>query len=211
MNVLVIAPHPDDEVLGCGGAIFKHTTCGDRVVAVFLTSGELGLKQFPRKQAWKIREAEAKRAAKILRLSDIRFFRLPDWNSNEQIKRGSRLLAAVLKRERPALIYLPHPNEWHPDHQAALPMLQAAAKRAKFTATELRGYEVWTPISEHHHVKDISREMSRKLRALRAHRSQLREFDYERAVRGLNQYRGVTAARTRFAEVFQSLSLTSDR
>jgi LmbE family N-acetylglucosaminyl deacetylase len=49
--------------------------------------------------------------------------------------------------------------------------------------------------------------MPRKLRALRAHASQLGEFDYERAVRGLNAFRGELAARTRYAEVFHTMTL----
>ena len=75
------------------------------------------------------------------------------------------------------------------------------------TKIEVRAYEVWAPLSEFDHVEDISRVMPRKLRALRAHSSQLKEFDYERAVRGLNQFRGALAAKCRYAEVFQTTSL----
>jgi len=207
MNVLVLAPHPDDEVLGCGGAVCQHTAAGDRVVVAFLTSGELGLKQMPREKAWRIREREAQAAAKILGLAALEFLRGPDWGLAEAKTKVAQRLRRILEREKPELIYLPHPGDWHPDHQATLPLLCAAAKRIGLKAPELRAYEVWTPLPEFDHVVDISRLMPRKLRALRAHKSQLGEFDYVRAVTGLNQFRGALAARCPFAEVFQTLTL----
>ena len=69
MKVLVIAPHPDDESIGCGGTICKHTRARDRVAAVYLTSSELGLKKVAREKAWNIREKEPRAAAKILGLA----------------------------------------------------------------------------------------------------------------------------------------------
>ena len=210
MNVLVIAPHPDDECIGCGGTLCRHTAKGDRVVAVFLTSGELGLKHLARERAWAIREREAKAAAKILGLVAVEFLRQPDWTLGDQVAKAAHALRPILKREAPRLIYLPHPRDWHPDHRAALPVLRAALRGAKRAAPELRGYEVWTPLSEPDHVEDITAVMPRKLRALRAHRSQLSEFDYARAVRGLNQFRGELAAKCRYAEVFQTLDLAAE-
>ena len=207
MNVLVLAPHPDDETIGCGGALCLHAAKGDRVVVVFLTSGELGLKDKAPQKAWKIRESEAKAAAQHLGVARLEFLRLPDWMVGEQIKKGARMLQPVLEQELPDLAYLPHPQDGHPDHQAALPLLQAALRGVRRPALELRAYEIWTPLAEFDAVEDISRVMRRKLQALRAHRSQLVEFDYERAVRGLNEYRGALAGKCAFAEVFQTLHL----
>jgi len=79
VNVLVIAPHPDDETLGCGGTLIRHVQLGDRVSAIFLTSGELGLKQMPQEEAWRVRESEAQDAAQVLGLADVHFLRCPDW------------------------------------------------------------------------------------------------------------------------------------
>lgn len=207
MNVLVIAPHPDDETIGCGGAVCLHEQKGDRVVAVFLTSGELGLKKLPRVEAWKIREAEARRAGKILGLAEPHFLRQPDWTLAEHTAEAVELLQPILKRETPQLIYLPHLREWHPDHQAALPIMREAAQRSGIPAPQLRAYEVWTPLGKFDEATDICSVMPRKLRALRAYRSQLAEFDYVQAVRGLNQYRGALAAKSRYAEVFQILGI----
>src|SRR5262249_48502566 len=133
--------------------------------------------------------------------------RLPDWTTNEHVAEGARRLRPLLEREAPRIVYLPHPGEWHPDHQAALPMLRTALRGLKMLRPELRGYEVWTLLVTHDHVEDITAVMPRKLRALRAHRSQLDEFDYERAISGLNQFRGELAARCRYAEVFQTIQL----
>ena len=207
INVLVIAPHPDDEVLGCGGTICRHTARGDRVAVVFLTSGELGMKQLPREKAWKIRESEARAAAKILKITVLDFLRLPDWTAGEHIEKGARGLRSVLQRNKPQVIYLPHANDWHPDHQAALPIVRNALHGARIPNSEFLGYEVWTPMAQYDHVEDITENMPRKLRALRAHRSQLTEFDYVRAVSGLNQFRGALAGKCRYAEVFQKLEV----
>jgi LmbE family N-acetylglucosaminyl deacetylase len=69
---------------------------------------------------------------------------------------------------------------------------------------------VWTPLPAHDHVEDVTPAMTRKLRAVRCYASQLGHFRYDLAVRGLNQYRGRLAARTRFAEVFQEQPVNGD-
>ena len=205
MNVLVVAPHPDDESIGCGGAICGHTESGDRVAAVFLTSGELGLKKLPREAAWQIREDEARVAAKILGIAATHFLRQPDWTLSDSLAAVTSVLAPVLASESPQLIYIPHSAESHPDHQTALPLLRGALDVARVSPSEIRGYEVWTPLGSYDTVVDITRWMPRKLEALRAHASQLAEFDYVRAIEGLNAYRGAIAARVHFAEVFEQI------
>jgi len=207
MSTLVIAPHPDDEVIGCGGAIRQRVERGEPVSVVFLTSGELGLKQLTRQRAWHTREAEARKAAKILGLEQLHFLRQPDWMLGDHAAAAAKALRPVLEATRPGVIYLPHPNDNHPDHQATWPILKTALKSCRDLKAELLAYEVWTPLAEYDVTVDITQLMPRKLRALRAHHSQLSEFDYVKAVTGLNQFRGVLAGSCRFAEVFRKLSL----
>jgi LmbE family N-acetylglucosaminyl deacetylase len=206
-NILVIAPHPDDESIGCGGTLCGHTARGDRVAVVFLTSGELGLEHLPREEAWLVREQEAEAAAEVLRLADLSFLRCPDWYVGEGVDEAADLLRPILAREAPQSIYLPHDREWHPDHRAALGIVRTACRDSGIPAPDLLTYEVWTPLSEFDEVKDITPVMARKLRAVRCYRSQLAGFQYDRAVRGLNQYRGVLAAQCRYAEVFRYADL----
>jgi len=205
MNIVVIAPHPDDESIGCGGALCCHADAGDRVTVVFLTSGELGLKHLPRDAAWQTREAEAKAAGKILGIAEMRFLRQPDWVLAEVIGPAANALAEVLTSERPQLIYVPHPREWHPDHKAAVEILKQSLGMCALAVPEIRGYEVWTPLSEYSVVIDISAVMPRKLEAIRCHSSQLTDFDYAHAAQSLNAFRGALAAKASFAEVFEQL------
>jgi LmbE family N-acetylglucosaminyl deacetylase len=208
MTVLVIAPHPDDESIGCGGALCLHARRGDRVIAVFLTSGELGLKRLPREQAWQIREREARQAARIIGIARVVFLRQPDWLLGDQMRQAASALRPFLKQETPRMVYLPHPADWHPDHQTALPVFRLAFQRSGLRLPVLRAYEIWTPLREYDHVENITAVMSRKLRAVRAHQSQLDgELNYERAVIGLSQYRGALAGHCDYAEVFQTIEL----
>jgi len=207
MNVLVIAPHPDDEAIGCGGALCAHRDSGARISVVFLTSGELGLKHLPPEQAWAIRESEAKKAAKILGVGNLNFLRCSHWMLGDEITKASALLGPLLQEQSPDVIYLPHPIEAHPDHRVALPIVQAAWKSCSFSAPAVRLYEVWTPLSSYDIVQDISKFMPQKIQALREHASQLKDLDYVQAITGLNQYRGVMAGRCQFAEVFAQTKL----
>ena len=204
MNVLVLAPHPDDEAIGCGGALCLHADKGDRVAVVFLTSGELGLKHLPRDEAWKIRETEARAAAKILGVHDLTFLRGRDWQLDEDIPQMAAALRPVLERELPQIIYLPHSQEWHPDHKASVRITKTCLQELSLSP-ELRAYEVWTPIQEHDDVVDITHVWERKLSAIRAHASQIATWPYERAARGLAQFRGAMAGKCEFAEVFKRL------
>ncbi len=205
-NVLVIAPHPDDEAIGCGGTICLHVARGDRVTAVFLTSGELGLERLPREEAWRIREAEAEAAAQVLGLADLFFLRRPDWFLGDDVEEAGAALRPIIEREAPQTIFLPHPGEWHPDHKAALTVLSVALRG--MDAPSLLAYEVWTPLSEYDHTRDITARMARKLRAVRCYRSQIGEFRYDRAARGLAMYRGAMAAHCLYAEVFADIALS---
>jgi LmbE family N-acetylglucosaminyl deacetylase len=207
VNVLVIAPHPDDEAIGCGGTIGLHVARGDRISTVFLTSGELGMKHLPSEQVWRQRETEAQAAANILGTAELIFLRRADWFVSESVEATAAALRPILNRESPSLIYLPHSGEWHPDHKASLSVVRTALQGDDYPPPILRCYEFWTPLPQYDHVEDISETMACKLRAIRCYRSQLAQYRYDRAVCGLNQYRGITAAKCRFAEVFEDADL----
>jgi LmbE family N-acetylglucosaminyl deacetylase len=164
------------------------------------------LKGQSRELAWKTREEEARRAAAILGLSSLHFLRLPDWGVQEHLREAASLLTPFLEQNPPQTIYLPHPDDAHPDHQACWPALQRALRNLPRRPLEIRAYEIWSPLPRVDDAVDITPVMPKKMRALRAHRSQLTEFNYEQALRGLNLYRGALHGKCRYAEVFMDLS-----
>lgn len=206
MKRLVIAPHPDDETIGCGGSILRHIRDGDDVSIIWLTRGELGVKDLPAAQAQALREQEARAAARLLGAVHLAFWSYPDWGVADHTGAIAANLAEWLAMHQPRCVYLPHPRDAHPDHAPVHAILDQALRASRIDRPELRAYEVWTPLPAADYVVDIGNVMLGKMRALRAHRSQLRDFDYVRAVRGLNQYRGAMCGRCRYAEVFQDLS-----
>jgi LmbE family N-acetylglucosaminyl deacetylase len=199
VNVLVVAPHPDDEAIGCGGTIIRHAEAGDRVYVAFLTSGELSHKDRPAEEVRDIREREATFAAAVLGVEAHEFLRRPDFGLEDDLDGAAAALAQVIERRNPDRVYVSHRGEWHPDHRAACTITSALAGPRQL---EVLTYEVWTPLTEFAEVEDISAQMSRKLEAIGCYSSQLETFDYIRAATGLSQYRGALAARTEYAEVF---------
>jgi LmbE family N-acetylglucosaminyl deacetylase len=200
VNVLVVAPHPDDETLGCGGALLAHVAAGDRVSAVFLTSGEQGLATYPVDEARRVREQEATKAAAVLGLSGVEFLRLPDGSLADDMDAVARGVQAHL--EDVDLVYAPHPGDDHADHRAAA----GAVARVEGTRVEVLGYELWTPIALPDRIVDVSEHMDRKLEAVRCYASQLAYWPYDRAIEGLNAYRGALFEGTRYAEAFALVS-----
>jgi LmbE family N-acetylglucosaminyl deacetylase len=205
VNVLVIAPHPDDEAIGCGGAVLSHSKRGDRVSVAFLTSGELGLKSLSAAEARRVREEEALAASRLLKTSPPAFLHLADWGLEDAVAEAGGALRPVIASVAPQLIYLPHPADDHPDHRACLPIVQAALSAAGGPAPQLRGYEIWSPMAAWDLAEDITAVMNEKLAAIGIYKSQLDQARYDRAIAGLNQYRGALAGRCDFAEAFALL------
>ena len=202
MNVLVIAPHPDDESIGCGGTICIHTDRRDRVTVAFLSSGESGLTDLPAEEARRVREGEASEAASLLGVASVSFLRRPDGHLGDGVAQTAAALRPLLEREEPRVVYLTHQRDWHPDHRACFRIVRTALGSIRFPPPHLLCYEILTPLTEYDRAEDITPVMGRKLRAVRAHRSQVRQLRYDRAARALNEYRGAMSQVGRYAEVF---------
>lgn len=195
-SVLVLAPHPDDEVFGCGGAILRHVEAGARVDVVVFTHGGKG---GPADQ----RQAESQAAAKILGYGDPIFWHQED----RSLLYSEALVLRVLDQMDfggTDLLYAPSPWEMHPDHRQAMAIATEAARRYT-RPLRLAYYEVGAPL--HPNVLlDISAQADAKELAMKCFVSQLSHQDYTRHIRALNNYRTYTLPPTvKGAEAYRIL------
>jgi LmbE family N-acetylglucosaminyl deacetylase len=210
-RALVLAPHMDDEVFGCGGTLARGVALGTQIRAVYLTDGSKGylgarppgspLDAAERRLVQR-RKAEARCAGKVLGLAELIFLDLPDGALVADAAAVERL-SDVLATTDPELVYLPLFTDLHPDHRAANELFLAAAARVRLRrSTRCWAYEVWRPVPANVLV-DISATIERKREAMRAFESQNGAFDYPRAIEGLNAYRSLLGGEGRgFVEAF---------
>lgn len=204
-RVLVLSPHPDDEAIGCGGTLRKHAVGGDEVRVVFLTSGEKGGHGRPPDETARVREEEARAAAEVLGIGEVEFWRQPDGALDPTPELVARLRRA-LDTFGPRLVYVPHDREMHPDHRAAVALVQSALAGLA-DPPRVFMFEVWTPLETFDHLEDISEFVAEKVAAIRAHASQSAVMRFDEAVLGLNRYRGEMHSWPGgdYAEVFRRL------
>jgi N-acetylglucosamine malate deacetylase 1 len=133
LDILVIAPHPDDAELGAAGAILRCKADGFRVGVLDLTDGE----PTPHGSV-EIRARETDAATEILGLDWRGNLGLPN-RSLEATLEARRELAVVIRRLRPRWLFAPHWIDAHPDHVAATTLIEAARFWAKLTKMDMPG------------------------------------------------------------------------
>jgi bacillithiol biosynthesis deacetylase BshB1 len=181
LDILAIAPHPDDAELGMAGAILKFKAEGLKVGALDLTNGEPTPHGSP-----EIRARETAAASAVLGLDWRDNLGLPN-RSLEATLAARHQLAGVIRQVRPKWLFAPYWIDAHPDHVAATQLIEAARFWAKLTKTDLPGaphyperiyyyYSIHLQLATQPAlVLDISDFWERKLAAIQCYRSQFIE------------------------------------
>jgi LmbE family N-acetylglucosaminyl deacetylase len=206
MNVLVVAPHPDDEVLGCGGVIARHAAQGDRVHVAVVTRGIAEL--FPPELIEESRQ-EMRAAHQILGVSGLSFLDFPAPMLDTVPKyKISNALGNEIKLHMPEILYLPHRGDIHSDHQiifhsalvAARPINDCPVRRILCYET-LSETEWAVPSGENAFIptvyQDISKYLEVKLKALSCFRTQMKPSPHPRSllsIENLARLRGATVS-----------------
>lgn len=218
--VLVVAAHPDDEVLGCGGTIARHAEAGDEVHVLILGEGVTSRdsrrdNQKRRKDIASLDRAVAA-AAKTLGVAKVHRAYLPDNRFDsvdllDVIKEVERVVEIV----HPDRLYTHHAGDLNIDHRivhqaavtAARPMPGGSVSTVLAfeipSSTEWQGANSDRPFLPQVY-REVTRTLKKKLKALGAYRSEIRPYPHPRSLRSveiLARHRG-TAAGMEAAEAF---------
>jgi LmbE family N-acetylglucosaminyl deacetylase len=222
-KVLVLAPHPDDETLGCGGTLRLLVEAKKIIKVVFLTSGDKAEPAHSTSHAGRAgeahitryalsREKEAEAALGVLGVSHYQFLRFPDRGIHEKYESALGRLQEIAEEFQPDTIYTPSMLELNPDHRAAADlsldiqraMVQGPAGGAHASPIRIVFYEVTTPLRPNMLV-DITTVFKRKRSAVRKYKSQLRLADYLKHITALNTFRSLTVKGSQYVEAFWSI------
>ena len=204
-NVLIIAPHPDDETLGCGGTIRLLIESKKKVKVLFLTSGDkanpnlLNSSQSHITDYSLLREKEAENALKVLGVSDYEFLRFPDRELRENYKTVLEKNLRIFEDYKPDIIYTPSMVELNPDHRTAAKI--AMKLQRMHPLLKIAFYEITTPVRPNVLI-DITSVFNKKKRAIKQYKSQLKLADYLGHITALNTIRSLTLNKAQLVEAF---------
>jgi len=189
-TVLILAPHPDDEVFGCGGAIMRHLSQNDQVSVIIATDGHAAVihdNEQAKQNYISTRYQESQYAAQILGYENLQMWHFPDRELKYNNSTVEKAIQTILKNKA-TLIYAPSVFEIHPDH---FNLAQIAIDAVIATQTNLMMYEIGVPLHPNF-LLDITDLKERKSQAMKCFSSQTQLNDYIDIIESLNIYRTYT-------------------
>lgn len=182
-NILYLAPHPDDEIIGCGGSLLRHKQCSQKITGCYITDGRWGINKEIKEPLTmsKLRLAELQMVGKYLQVSQVITWRLEDLCLEESTHLTQKM-TELIEEEKPDLIYAPSIFESHPDHyytaKILIQVLYNLMKKGNSWFTEIAEeghihfYSVWSGNINNLFV-DITEVWKEKQQMLNFYQSQL--------------------------------------
>ena len=177
-KILIVAPHPDDESIGCGGLLSLYAAQCD---VLLVTDGERGGSADNIAQ---VRQEEFVKAVTSVEVNGYTCVHIPQ----HQIK-GHKDEIAQYDFTKYQHIFVPNRRDAHKDHVAVCKVVKSIARRHNSKA-KIYEYEVWSPLRNPNIYLDISDVYDKKKDLIECHQSQIAELDYVGMILGLNAYRG---------------------
>lgn len=212
-KVLVIAVHPDDETLGCGGTLFKHKENGDEIHWLICTTLDEKHDYFEK------RENEIKKVTKVYNLDSVQNLRLKtmhidEYTMSELIEKISNVVTKI----EPSIVYFPFKGDVHSDHRKIFEAAYSCTKSFRYPFIKkiymmeaLSETEFAPSMKEDSFIPnvfvDISAFMDKKIEIMKIYEGEMAPHPFprsERNLRALGTFRGATAG-CEYAESFMLL------
>jgi LmbE family N-acetylglucosaminyl deacetylase len=229
-SAMAIVAHPDDIEFSCAGTLARWAKGGARISYVLCTSGDVGIDEtgMTRARATEIREEEQRAAAKIIGATEVIFLREPDGMLQPTLELRKKLVREI-RRFRPEVVIAGDPTiVWagddyinHPDHRAAASaaldaIFPAAGQPNLFEELAEEGFSAHKPRKvyvtswgESDVFINITDTIDLKIAALRAHKSQMKDWDPEKSIKDWAAERA-KGKEMNYAEGYRLVTLVND-
>ena len=208
MKILVIAPHPDDEVLGCGGTIARLSNEGYEIHVLIVTSPYIP--DWP-EEFIERRKKEIANAHRVLGVNKTHLLNYPTVKldtipKKELTERISQIVLSI----KPDIVFIPYENDLHHDHRIVHEVSLVALRPIKHVVSDILSYEVLSETEwgfstfKPNVYYDITKTFEKKIEAMRCYESELKDFPHPRsieAIEALAKKRGSEVG-IKYAEAF---------
>jgi len=209
LKILVVAAHPDDEILGMGGTILKHSKQRDVIKVIFLATGITSRKHssYRNVPVYDVKKEEnkkmlleiqklrndAKKACELLGVKNIAFYDLPD---NEMDSIPLLKIVKIIEKEifhfKPEIVYTHHHGDLNVDHRLAFEATLTACRPIGNQVKEIICFEVpssteWNFPSSFrpNYFVDITNQKDKKIQAMKMYKNEIKIFPHPRSAKNL--------------------------
>lgn len=215
-KILILSPHADDEVLGCGGIISKYSKEGHEINVLILTNANKGAPEiYSEKEINQIRK-EAKLANDLIGTKRLLFENLPALSLNQYpLYKISNVINKYISKIQPEVIFIPSGNDIHEDHKIIFRAAKVSMRiNKKSNLKKILSYEVlseteWNEdeksFSPNYFVKLNKSDIKNKIQAFLKYKSQVKKFPHPRSKEGIINLSKVRGSQVfmKYAEAFK--------
>ena len=199
-KILVVASHPDDEILGCGGTIAKLSKSGNIVKTIILAKGISSRFNSDKSKIIKLQNRlnkNSKAANKVIGVKNLKFFDLPDNQfDNNSLLSLTKVIEKEIQNFKPNIIFTHFINDLNIDHQyTSRAVLTAARPQIKNSVDEILFFEINSSTDYQinsnglqfmpNYFVDISKTVKLKKKALQIYKSEMKKYPHSRSVKAV--------------------------
>ena len=188
LKILIIAAHPDDEILGVGGTILKHSINGDEVEAIILATGITSRIGESKDKIEKLR-VDSKKVCKLLKMKKVTHHNFPD-NKMDSVPLLDvvKVIEDKISKFKPEKIFTHHYNDLNIDHRITYQATLTACRPINSTVNEIICFEIPSSTEWNYPQKfnpnyfvNISKQLKMKIKAMETYKGEIRKFPHPRS------------------------------